>query len=86
MTCDRCQHDLVIGEWPFCPHGFSHAFVVRDDSIPGGMVIENLGPHPQTFYSRSEFKRAMDAAGVEQHVRHVPKPGSDKSDHTTRWV
>ena len=21
MKCDDCGHEIVIGEWPFCPHG-----------------------------------------------------------------
>lgn len=25
MVCDSCGKDLVIGEWPFCPHGMPHA-------------------------------------------------------------
>ena len=61
-------------------------FSVVADTIPGGMVIENLSPHPQTFYSKSDFKAAMAAAGVEQHVQHRGLPGSDKSPHTQRFV
>lgn len=56
------------------------------DSIPGGLVIENLTPQPRRYYSRSEIKRTADALGVEQRVRHVGEPGSDRSRHTTRWV
>jgi len=77
---------INIADWPFCPHGPIRSFNVQDDSIPGGMVIENLGPKPQKFYSRSEFKQAMAAAGVVQKVRHVPDQGSDKSKHTVRWI
>ena len=22
MNCDSCGHELQVGEWPFCPHGF----------------------------------------------------------------
>lgn len=84
--CTKCQCPLAIGDWPFCPHGPVRNFTVRPDSIPGGMVIENLGPKPQTFYSKSDYKAAMAAAGVRPFVRHVPEQGSDKSKVTQRWV
>ena len=56
------------------------------DSIRGGQVIENLGPHPKRYFSRTEIRDEMRARGVEQKVRHVGEPGSDKSKHTTRWI
>lgn len=82
-----------VGEHPVCACGgaservwIGKAATVIDDSIPGGMVIENLGARPQTFYSKSDYKRAMDAAGVKPYVRHIGEQGSDKSKHTTRWI
>jgi hypothetical protein len=59
---------------------------VVDDTIPGGMTIENLGTHPVTFYSRSEHKRYCKEHGFVPFVRHMPGPESDKSEHTQRWV
>ena len=84
--CDTCGLEMAVGEWPWCPHGQMRHFTVEDDSIPGGMVIENLSPRPQKFYSKSEFKRAMELAGVEQKVHHVGLQGSDKNPHTQRWI
>ena len=49
-------------------------------------VIENLSPQPKRYRSRTELKRDMDAAGVEQRVRHVGTQGGDRSPHTTRWI
>ena len=85
ITCPDCQRTVEVGEWPFCPHGVGQ-FNVQADSVPGGFVIENLGPKPQTFYSKSEYKQAMDIAGVKPMVRHVGEPGSDKSKFTQKWV
>lgn len=64
----------------------NHRTHVRDDSIPGGLVIENLGHEPVTVYSHSERRRLMDERGLQEFVRHVGKPGSDRSAHTVRWI
>jgi hypothetical protein len=86
MTCEECGQELVVGAWPWCPHGLGTPTVV-DDSIPGGMTVENMGtPTPLTFYSKSEWRREMKARGLVNMVRHVPEQGSDKSAHTQRWV
>lgn len=83
---------MQVGQWPFCRDGQGHeTFVpahlaVIDDSIPGGMVIENMGPTPLTFYSKSDYRREMKARGLVNKVEHVGVPGTDKSPHTQRWV
>lgn len=59
---------------------------VLADSIPGGMVIENLSSTPITVYSHSEHRAVMAAHGAKLKVRHVGVQGSDKSPHTSRWV
>lgn len=59
---------------------------MRPDTIPGGVVIENLTKKPTRYYSRSAIKLAQEVAGVVPHVRHIGTPGSDKSPHTTRWI
>ena len=85
--CDRCGAILQVGEWPFCPHGFpAHPLTVIDDSIPNGMIIENMGPMPMTFYSKSDWRREMKARGLVNKVEHRGVPGSDKSPFTQRFV
>ena len=64
-TCSACGNEIRVGEWPFCPHGFPEApLTVINDSIPGGMTIENMGPAPITFYSKSDWRREMKARGL----------------------
>lgn len=60
---------------------------VQDDTYLGGLTVENLGPTPITFQSRSEHRAYLKAHGFTQKVRHVGTPGegSDKSKHTSRW-
>jgi hypothetical protein len=77
---------MEVGDWPWCPHGKQGSPAVIDDSIPGGMTIENMGPEPLTFYSKSEWRREMKRRGLRPNVRHMTLPGTDKSEFTTRWV
>jgi hypothetical protein len=66
MTCDRCYQHVYdanehgVGLCPYEPRQLD--IVVRQDSIPGGMVIEHGLCHddgtPRTFYSRSELREA----------------------------
>jgi hypothetical protein len=83
--CDRCGETLYVGDYPFCPHGRGASGALSDD-IPGGRTYENLGPVPVTVYSKSELRRELKARGLEEFVRHVPVPGSDRSPHTTSWT
>lgn len=83
--CETCGADVAVGSWPWCPHG-TPSLVVESDSIPGGMLVENLGPEPRRFYSRTEWQDAMREKGVINAVQHVGVPGTDKSPHTTRWI
>lgn len=91
-TCDKCgRTDIQVGEWPFCDgtggHGFSLVgFGVVGDLIPGGMVIENMTAIPETFYSKSDWKRRMKELGLINKVEHVGRPGTDRSSETQRWV
>jgi len=39
-----------------------------------------------TFYSPREQQQYMKAHRIEEFVRHVPVPGSDKSPHTVKWA
>lgn len=86
QVCPTCLLIVRVGDWPFCPHEPTPSFNVQPDSIPGGMTVENMGPTPQTFYSKSEWKAAMRAQGLVQKVQHKPLPGTDKSAHTSRWI
>lgn len=59
---------------------------IHGDEIPGGLEIENLGPDPITFYSKSEIVKEARRRGLEPMVRHVPLPGTDRSPYTTNWA
>lgn len=89
MTCENCQHELQIGEHPFCPHGFGISGAISD-SIPGGVLIDhgicNRDGSPRRYYSKSEMAKEAKARGVTNRVEHIPLRGSDRSPHTTRWI
>lgn len=48
-------------------------------------VQENGFATPQRFTSKAERRRALKEAGMEEMVRHVGVPGTDKSPHTAMW-
>lgn len=89
MICDKCNKELAISDWPFCPHGRANSGVIGDD-IPGGILIRhgicNEDGTPRRYYSKSEIIKEATKRGLVNLVEHVPEPGSDKSKHTTRWV
>ena len=101
VSCPKCGWErwdtYVSGQaMPSCPTcgaetnklwragGFPN---VIDDTIIGGLTVENLGPTPITFQSKSEHRAYLKAHGITQKVRHLGTPGegSDKSTHTSRW-
>lgn len=86
--CPKCNEEYAVGDWPFCPHGkfVAEHLAVVDDTIPGGMVVENMGPTPLRFNSKSEWRAEMKRRGLVNKVEHVGVPGSDRSPHTSRWV
>lgn len=85
QVCEDCGKLISVGEWPWCPHEYP-TFKVIPDSIPGGLVLENMGATPVKVYSHSERKLEMAKRGLIEKVRHVGQNGTDKSRFTTRWT
>ena len=65
------------------------AAVIPDD-IPGGVWIRhgicNEDGTPRKYYSKSEMKREADRLGLVNSVVHRGSAGTDKNQHTSRWV
>ena len=81
MICERCSHEIRVGDWPYCPHGTPGGNAIEtNESFIGGVTIENMGHDPVTVYSREEYKAEMLKHGVEQHIKWVP---GDK--HLKNW-
>lgn len=76
VCCEKCGQELKIGDHPFCPHGASNGTIARDE-IPGGIIVENYGPHPMRFDSHSERRAYMAANGLREREKFSPKPGTD---------
>jgi hypothetical protein len=82
-----------------CPECGQQAFVrqltqsncggVIPDGIPGGIWIKNGicndDGTPKRYDSRSEMKKAADAKGLVNRVRHQGTRGGDKSKWTSKW-
>ncbi len=77
-VCQGCGAELLVGEWPFCPHGRTGNYTAAHDEIPGGIVVENYGPHPIRFYSHSERRAYMRKHGLQERETFAPIPGTDK--------
>ena len=81
MTCDKCQRDIQIGDFQFCPHGRSSAIVIGDD-IPGGFRQENFGHQPEVFYSKKAMLKRADDLGLQPMIRNA----GPHDRHVPRWV
>ena len=88
--CPKCDKEVEVGEWPFCPHGFPEragGAAMIDDQLPGGpRMLENLGSTPVLISSKSQLRDECRARGIRPAVRHVGVPGTDKSKETQRWI
>lgn len=76
VRCDVCNHYMQIGEHPFCPHK-GGASTVFSDEIPGGILVDNYGPHPIRFYSHSARRSYMKEHGLTEREKFSPMPGTD---------
>lgn len=81
MICTDCGKELIVGDWPWCPHGTTHHYTNIRDEFVGGFVQEHFGPTPEVFYSKSAMARRAKELGLEPMVRHV-----DGDKHVSRWV
>jgi len=55
MTCEKCNKEIQVGEWPWCPHG-----------MPQGMLgeyrahwEENLSPEPVWVTSLAQKQKLL---------------------------
>lgn len=83
MRCDRCLQPLEgehgVGLCPFVARRVATA--IRADDVPGGFTIENAWREPRTFYSQSEYERALKADGLTLNPHYVPG-----SKHLSNWA
>jgi hypothetical protein len=63
---------------------------IAADEIPGGVWIQhgicNEDGTPRKYYSKSEMALEAKRRGLTNVVTHVTRPGTDKSEHTSRWI
>ena len=64
----------MIGEWPFCPHGFPlNGIGVINDELEGGpRWFDTMGHDPVYIASKSQWKREVEArqlVNVDKHDR-----------------
>lgn len=62
MTCDICGKDYLIGQWPFCPHGWVKQAPSTGNGFP--MTTSHITGKPMTFNSDAELQAACKMYGV----------------------
>ena len=79
------------GDRPPCPTCGGSVEILWKSSFPNIIGDEmhytdhNMASQPITFTSKAERRRKMKELGIQEKIRHVGVPGSDKSAHTSRW-
>ena len=99
--CPTCEwerpdnYEHSCHETVLCPNGHETKKVwfpngvgpsIIPDDIPGGLVVENLGPEPVKVYSKSQLRHEAKMRGKEAMVQHRGTQGGDRSKFTTRWI
>lgn len=65
MTCEKCAHELQVGDWPFCPHPSSYALGIINDEIEGGpRFFDTMGHEPVWIESKSQWRREVEARNL----------------------
>lgn len=68
--CTSCGKELIIGEWPFCPHGMPNVAVI-DDAIEGGpRFFETMGHEPVWIESKSQWRAEVAARNLVHVDKH----------------
>ena len=69
MKCDHCDHEMVIGDWPYCPHGLGNNLERPIEAVADDMIDYH---GTRTFTTIGEKVRFMDRNAI------VPKDLSEK--------
>jgi hypothetical protein len=71
--CEKCNQEVSIGDWPWCPHGSAANF--GEESIEP-YWDEMLLPDPVYITSRAQRRAIMSRNGIEYRKKHESPPGS----------
>lgn len=88
MICERCGHELQVGDYPYCRgtadgHQVGTAVVIGDEC---DFMQHNGTREPIRFRSKQEYKRWLKQHDYRIYDTHVGEPGSDKSKHSRNWA
>lgn len=62
MTCEKCGHEMRIGEWPYCPHQDARTF--GEEPIQP-YWDEHVCPEGAQITTRAERRRIMAKGNLE---------------------
>lgn len=79
MTCEKCGHELRVGDFPFCKDGSGHGpwnVNVIDDQLEGGpRRFDTMGADMPYIESKSQWKREVAKRGL------IPYSPKDRATH-----
>lgn len=74
--CRKCHATQVAKVWRGrTPH-------IKQDTVPGGLTIENLGPQTMHFDSHSDYQRELKSRGLTTDRFHSVNP---RGPYSTKW-
>lgn len=79
------------GDRPACPTCGGAVEILWRSSFPNIIGDEmdytdhNMASEPIRFTSKAERRRVMKSLGIQEKIRHVGLPGSDRSPITKAW-
>ena len=69
MKCDKCENEIHIGEWPYCPHGRGNNLEQPMESVQDWNISPEEGG--VEFTTRGQRRKYMDNNGID--YRKMPK-------------
>lgn len=68
MLCEKCQKEVEIGAWPFCPHPAASTAMIAGDECDVVIRHGACWPDgtPRRYRSKAEIKRVAFEAGWTQ--------------------
>jgi hypothetical protein len=80
-TCDECGERVVVGGWPWCPHGPYGGTAIGDELV-GGFAQENFSENVEIFYSKKAMLQRADELGLQPFVKHA----GEHERHLVNWA
>ena len=86
MICEKCQAEVLVSDWPFCPHGRGKSNVI-DDEID--LVMDHIEPG-RRVRSKTELRKVLNdhRSDMFPHGARLKEDGwvGVHDQHLKQWV